>query len=119
MTPRKPLDPDRITVEEAAALLGLSRRQVSRLRREGLLGRLPGLPSCSLADVEQYIVEPWLTGQQAAEVLGVSHNRVSQLANVDRIPYVVSPTGRRWYRQQQLMTVANARAARREGFQIG
>lgn len=108
-----------ITRTEAAGLLGLSTAQVTRLRREGLLGTLDGYPSYSLADIENFIEDPWLTGLQAAEVLGVSHVRVTQLANAGRIPVQVSPSGRRWYRQAQLETVANARRARREGFSIG
>lgn len=115
MTPRKPRDPDAITLEEAAALLGLTPFRVTRLRREGLLVRLEGHPTYSRSDVQEYLENPWLTGVQAAIILGVSHARVSQLAAAERIPAHVLPSGRRVYRQRQLEVVARARSLRRDG----
>jgi predicted XRE-type DNA-binding protein len=112
MTPRHPVNPDAITLAQAAALLGISELRVSRLRREGLLVRLDGYPSYSRSDVQQYLDDPWLSGRQAAVILGVSHVRVSQLANEERIPVHRSRSGRRIYRQRQLEVVANARRAR-------
>ena len=85
MAPRNPVDPDVITRAEAAALLGISEDSVSRLRREGLIGTREGLPSYSRAEIVAYLNNPWLTGVQAAEILGVGHTRVTQLANADRI----------------------------------
>lgn len=50
----------------------------------------------------------WLTGAQAAEILGVTKNRVSQLALADRVPHVRK--GRRtWFRRDLLEMIANAR----------
>lgn len=112
VTPRKPRNPDAITLEEAATLLGLSSMRVTRLRREGLLTKLDGYPSYSRADVQEFIDNPWLNGVQAAMVLEVSHARVSQLADAEKIPVHVTPSGRRMYRQRQLEVVANARRAR-------
>jgi hypothetical protein len=112
VTPRKPVDPDAITLTEAADMLGLSTMRVTRLRREGLLVRLEGHPSYSRGDVEEFIDNPWLNGAQAALVLGVSHARVSQLASAERIPVHFTASGQRIYRMRQLEVVANARAAR-------
>lgn len=109
MTPRNPVDPDAITRAEAAALLGISEDSVSRLRREGLVGTREGLPSYSRAEVVAYLNNPWLTGVQAAEILGVGHTRVTQLANADRIPVRRTASGQRVYRRSQIEVVANAR----------
>lgn len=72
--------------------------QVTRYRREGLLGTLDGYPSCSRCEVEAILADPWLTGTRAAHVLGVSRTRVSQLANADRIPVHIARSGKRYYR---------------------
>lgn len=93
-------------------MLGLSTLRVTRLRREGLLVRLKGYPSYSRLDVEAFVDNPWLNGRQAAVVLGVSHNRVSQLAAEERIPVHHTTSGHRAYRMKQLTVVANARATR-------
>jgi hypothetical protein len=45
MTPRKPRNPDTITLAEAAELLNMPETTVTRLRREGLLTLLEGYPS--------------------------------------------------------------------------
>lgn len=119
MTAAKRSDPDAITRREAAQLLCVSEARVRRYRRDQLLGTLDGYPSYSRSEVLAIVADPWLTGRQAAEVLGVSHVRVSQLAGEDRIPAFVAPSGRRYYRLEQLRTVANARRARREGFSMG
>jgi len=111
VTPRKPVDPDAITLAQAAALLGLTEIRVTRLRREGLL-RLEGYPSYSRTDVQEFIDNPWLNGRQAAQMLGISHNRVSQLAAAEKIPVHRTTSGRRVYRQQQLEVVVNARRFR-------
>jgi hypothetical protein len=112
MTPRKPANPDAITLAEAAAALGISEIRVTRLRREGLLVRLGGYPSYSHDDIQAFIDNPWLNGRQAALLLGVSHNRVSQLASADQIPVHFTASGRRVYRQRQIEVVANARGAK-------
>lgn len=110
VTPRKPREPDAITLAEAASLLGLTEIRVTRLRREGLLNRLPGYPSYSRSDVQEFIDNPWLNGRQAAIVLGVSHNRVSQLAADEKIPLHQTKSGKRVYRLLQLEVVARARS---------
>lgn len=115
VTPRKPVDPDAITLEQAASMLALSTLRVTRLRLEGLLIRLDGYPSYSRSDIQEFIDNPWLNGVQAAQILGVSHNRVSQLASEERIPVHRTASGRRVYRLQQLEVVANARRVRRQG----
>jgi hypothetical protein len=112
MTPRKPVDPDAITVSEAASMLGLSPIRVAGLRREGLLIRLAGYPSYSRSDIQAFIDNPWLNGTQAAQVLGVSRTRVSQLADAERIPVHLTSGGHRVYRMKQLEVVANARNRR-------
>lgn len=109
MTPRKPRDPDAITRDQAAHVLGLTPDQVTRLRRHGLLVDLGTYPTYSLDDVLEVAADPWLDGVEAAKILGVSRTRVAQLAIAERIPSHVSPLGRRWYRQRQLEVVANAR----------
>jgi hypothetical protein len=116
VTPKKRVDPDAITLEQAASMLTLSTLQVTRLRREGLLIRLHGYPSYSRRDVQKFIDDPWLNGAQAALVLGVSHTRVSQLAAEERIPVHRTASGRRVYRLHQLEVVANARRVRRQGY---
>jgi predicted XRE-type DNA-binding protein len=91
-------------------MLGLSEVTVTRLRREGLLIQLDGYPSYSRADVQEFIDNPWLNGRQAALVLGVSHNRVSQLAAAEKIPVHLTKSGKRVYRLRQLDVVARARS---------
>ncbi|MEV7395691.1 hypothetical protein [Aeromicrobium sp. NPDC092404] len=112
MTPRKPRDPDAITLAQAAELLRLSEIRVTRLRREGLLIQLSGYPSYSRSDIEEFLDNPWLNGVQAASILGVSHHRVSQLAAADRIPAHRTASGKRIYRLRQIEVVANARKQR-------
>ncbi len=56
-----------------------------------------------------------VTRKEAAEILGVSSSRASQLADADMVPCVEVPTphgARRMYRRDQLGVVANARDAR-------
>lgn len=81
----------------------------------GLLTQLEGYPSYSRADVQEFIDNPWLNGRQAAQILGVSHNRVSQLAAAEKIPVHRTTSGRRVYRQKQLEVVARARRASSSG----
>lgn len=109
MTPRKPLNPDAMTLADAATMLGLSQRRVIRLRRLGLLVQLDGYPSYSRKDVETFAENPWINGREAARILGISTSRVSQLADDELIPVHLTMTGRRVYRLQQLQVVANAR----------
>jgi hypothetical protein len=118
MSPRKVPDPDAITVEEASVIAGLPVEVVRRFRREGFFTRLPGRTTYSRREAEQFARDPWLSGVEAAVVLGVSHARVTQLARVDKIPYRAGASGKRFYKRSQLEVVANARDARKFGFHI-
>lgn len=111
-------DPDAITVEEASVIGGIPVSAVRRYRREGLFSRLPGRTTYSRREVQQFARDPWLSGVQAAEVLSVSHVRVSQLASADKTPFRQGASGRHFYKKAQLEVVANARDARKFGFQI-
>jgi predicted site-specific integrase-resolvase len=119
VTPRLPRDPDAITRAQAAAILGVGEGTVVRWRREGLLNeQRGGRRLYSRSEAEAVAANPWLTGVQAAEILGVSHVRVSQLADAGKIPVHVTRSGQRVYRKEQIEVVAHAREVRarlREG----
>jgi hypothetical protein len=85
---------------------------------EGFFSRLPGRTTYSRREAAQFARDPWLSGVEAAMILGVSHVRVTQLANKDKIPYREGVSGKRFYKRSQLEVVANARDARKFGFQI-
>jgi excisionase family DNA binding protein len=118
MTAPKPRNPDAITLAEAAAMLNTTTHRVTQLRRNGLLICLDGYPSFSRADVQKFIDNPWLTGSQAAAVLGVSRTRVYQLADAGKIPAHQTSSGRSVYRLRQLEVVAHARRVRFRGEDI-
>jgi DNA-binding transcriptional MerR regulator len=114
VTARLPYDPDAITRPEVARLLGVGEATVARYRREGLLvEERGGRRLYSRTEVESFLDNPWLSGRGAARILGVSHNRVSQLANDDKIPVHHTRSGRRVYRKLQVEVVARARATSR------
>jgi len=100
-------------------ILGVGESTVVRWRREGLLNeQRGGRRLYSRAEAEAVAANLWLTGVQAAEILGVSHVRVSQLADACKIPVHVTRSGQRVYRKEQIAVVANAREVRarlREG----
>ncbi|UIU47048.1 helix-turn-helix domain-containing protein [Microcystis phage MinS1] len=74
--------------------------------RERALAHAESLPPASGHD--------WIDTATAAQVLGVSTVRVSQLARADRLPHV--RRGRRvWFRRDQLEVVAAARRVRFHG----
>ena len=54
----------------------------------------------------------WVSATAAARILGVNVSRLNQLVAQGRIPFEVHADGRRIYRREQMMTVANAREAR-------
>lgn len=54
----------------------------------------------------------WIGASAAARILGVNVTRLNQLVANGRIPYETHADGRRIYRREQLLTVANAREAR-------
>lgn len=112
---RLPVDP--VTVDEAARIL---RCTPSTVERHIAAGRLPRHrkrykhKALSRAEVETLAAELydwrptgdpgsyWVTGQGAADVLGVSRAWLGQLARADRVPYIQVPNGRRLYRRRQL-----------------
>ena len=59
-------------------------------------------------DSESY----WVTVGQAAEILDLSVQRVKQLLDEDRLPYLLPRFGVRLMRRQQIDVVANARQSR-------
>ena len=78
----------------------------------------------SQADVEQLVAlvydwrahlhDPtsyWVTGEDAAELVGVSSSRMRLLTAEDRLPYVLHVDGTRLYRRGQLEVVAQGRDA--------
>jgi excisionase family DNA binding protein len=111
----RPLDP--VSISQAAWILGCSRSTVQRMINDG---RLPaGEPysrgRLSRADVERvssmvypwrrHLHDPWsywVTGQDAADLLGIGAPRLEQLAGADRIPSVMHRDGTRMYRRTQL-----------------
>ncbi len=54
----------------------------------------------------------WVGATQAARILGVNVARLNQLVAKGFVPFEVHADGRRIYRREQLLTVANAREAR-------
>jgi hypothetical protein len=123
---RRPLDP--VTYTEAGRILGVT---ASSVRRRVLAGELtqrrrPGKHgTLSRSDVEALALRSypyrkhnhesgsyWVTGQRAADILGVNMARVRQLAHAGLIPAERHADGTFMYRRELLMTVANAREAR-------
>ena len=120
MTPRKTVNHDATTQGQAAEILGIPVGSIKRLIREGRLHRVPKqFPSMSReealafqnAPVEQY----WVTGSEAARLMGISTTRIGQLADTARLPFVIGETGRRRFRRSQVLVIRNARAARWHG----
>lgn len=113
-----------LTAAEAAQVLGCSPNHVYRLAREGRLPR-EGAPNAwrryPLDQVERASLEMlpgrgahayWATTREAAQILGVTRERVRQLADRDRIP-AVRHHDRWFFRRAQLEVVATARDARK------
>ncbi len=121
---------DGVSLDEAAHIVGCSRRT---LVRHIEAGRLPAGPAnqprrVSRADAEMLALRSrssrvgfdeessyWVGATAAAELVGVGVARLNQLVAAERIPFEVHTDGRRIYRREQLLTVANARDARRHG----
>ena len=104
-------------------MLGCSRNHVYRLARQGRLvadGAAHTWRRFTLEAVERASLEMlrggghpyWATTAEAAEVLGVSEERVRQLAGRGRIP-AVRHHGRWFFRRGQLEVVTTARNARK------
>ncbi|MGI8433754.1 MAG: hypothetical protein ACR2LE_03315 [Nocardioidaceae bacterium] len=118
---------DAITLRESAAILGCT---ISSVRRRILEGRLAAGKryrhrTLSRADVEALAVETyawarhlhdptsyWVTGSDAAAVLGVNRSGLGHLARAGLLPYVVHRSGTRMYRRAQLTVIGNARRER-------
>ncbi len=118
---------DGVTLAEAAWIVGCSlrtlvrhmdagrltaaephtRRRVSRAHAEALALKLPS---------SRVVFDPdasyWLGATRAAAILGVNVSRLNQLVAAGRVPFEVHADGRRMYRREQMLTVANAREAR-------
>jgi predicted site-specific integrase-resolvase len=121
---------DGVTPDEAANIVGCSRRTlVCHIEA----GQLPAGPAnqprrVSRADAEALALASrssrvgfdvksshWVGATAAAELVGVGVARLNQLVAAERIPFEVHTDGRRIYRREQLLTVANSRNARWHG----
>lgn len=93
---------------KAAELLGVSKRRLDTMLRHGIL------PTLALGDVPAAREDRWITAGEAAAILGVNRQRVTQLVEAGRLPCVQpAPMARRWFRRGQVEVIANAREARR------
>jgi excisionase family DNA binding protein len=110
-----------ISDAEVAEILGVRELSVSRLVGRGVphkpaKGRNRALDRVEVERIALERYRPshpyWLTTREAADFLGVTRERVRQLAVDDRLPCVVHD-GRRYYRRHQVEVIANARQARR------
>jgi hypothetical protein len=118
---------DAVTLEQAGRILGVARstvqlwviagriqshgRREHRMLSQGDVEQLATL----VYDWRDHLHDPtsyWVTGKDAAAVLGFSHQRLGQLAVQERVPYIQHVDGVRLYRRAQLETVANSRDAR-------
>jgi hypothetical protein len=109
---------DRISLAEAADILGCSEETV---RRHVVAERLhdvaheSGRRSMSRAEVEAMAAELypwrrhvhdmrsyWVTGAQAADLLGITVGRLDQLSDSHQIPFVRHEDRTRLYRRSQL-----------------
>jgi len=105
---------------EAAGILGVRVNTVDWWVARGVLPKAikrqrHGL---ELTDVEIVALQrytpgnPWFaTDRAAAQILGVSRSRGTQLVNAGRLPFV-EYRGRRYFRRRQVRVIANARNAR-------
>lgn len=116
----RPFDP--VTLHEAAAILGCSTSNVQAHVQSGRLVRHRGRfrhDALSRAGVEALArdIYPWwrfvhlddtywVTGGDAAALLGVGRSRLNQLADADRIPYETHRDRTRLYRRSQLEIIA-------------
>ena len=105
---------------EAARILDMGELSVDRRVRQGVLHKPVKRQQYALdhTEVEAYALQRWKPGHpywrsshEAAEILGLTSSRVSQLARAGKIPAVRHR--RRWFfRRHQVDVVANAREAR-------
>jgi excisionase family DNA binding protein len=111
-----------ISGAEPAQILGLaSEFSVYRLVSQGVLPKARKYAKRGLdqADVERVALDRWKPGHsyfatttEAAELLGVTRNRVQQLVDRGFLP-AIRHDGRWFFRRHQVEVVVNAREARR------
>lgn len=68
--------------------------------------------ACELYDWRRHTGDPtcyWIGSHEAADLLGVSRQRLGQLGDKGFVPFVRHRDGVRLYRREQLLTIANAR----------
>jgi excisionase family DNA binding protein len=109
-----------LSAAEAARILGVRESTVANWVSEGVLPKAVKWQRSGLdrADVENLALERYTPGhpcfatnREAAQILGVSRERVKQLVDSGRLP-CVEYRGRRYFRRQQVQVIANARNAR-------
>ncbi len=121
---------DQVSLNEAAVILGCSISTVRSLvlTARGRHGNAEHDDVLMRANVEALATEVyswrlhlddpdpyWLTGQRAADTLGLSRARLSQLAADHRIPFVRHQDGTRMYRRRQLEMIASSGSLGRKG----
>jgi excisionase family DNA binding protein len=109
-----------LSAAEAARILGVRASTVHQWVAKGVLPKSVKWQRYGLnrTDVENLAPQrytpghPWFaTNREAAQMLGVSRERVKQLVDAGRLP-CVEYRGHRYFRRQQIQVVANARNAR-------
>jgi hypothetical protein len=117
----------RVTVREAAVLLGYTQTGVRQLLRDRLLNRTPDASRPIRVDqVERLLASGWGPPQHPAQVgridtaaaarlLGWSTSEVRQRARDERLPAVRDARGRWWFDPDQLAMVIRARRSEEHG----
>ena len=109
-----------LSAAEAASILGVRASTVHQWVAKGVLPKAVKWQRYGLdrVDVENLALQrytpghPWLaTNREAAQMLGVSRERVKQLVDAGRLP-CLEYRGHRYFRRQQIQVIANARNAR-------
>jgi excisionase family DNA binding protein len=109
-----------LSAAEAGRILGVPASTVAKWVSEGVLPNAVKWQRFGLdrGDVENLAPQrytlghPWFaTNREAAQILGISRERVKQLVDAGRLP-CVEYRGRRYFRRQQIQVIANARNAR-------
>jgi excisionase family DNA binding protein len=112
-----------LSAAEAARILGVPASTIANWVSDGLLRKAVKWQRYGLdrAGAENLALQrytpghPWFaTNREAAQILGISRERVKQLVDAGRLP-CVEYRGRRYFRRQQVQVIANARNARQRG----